>query len=93
MKKEKEDREPVLFSWKQSDPIEHFLSLSDWFRQKLLLLQTPNAKKKDVFLPEEILPLPSWVVPHDIDIPIEPFAKKLEEINVPYVEYLNSRSA
>ncbi len=89
----KENREPILFSWNQSDRIERFLSLANWFKQKLLLLQTPNAKKKDVFLPEEILPLPSWVVPHEIDIPIEPFEKKLEEINVPFVEYLNSKSA
>jgi hypothetical protein len=93
MKKEKEEREPVLFSWSKSDRIERFLSLSEWFREKLLLLQTPNAKKKDVFLPEEILPLPFWGVPHEIDIPIKPFAKKLEEINVPYVEYLKSISA
>ena len=93
MKKAKEDREPVLFSWDQADRIERFLSLSDWFKQKLLLLQTPNAKKKDVFLPEEILPLPSWVIAHDIDIRIEPFAKKLEEINAPYVEHLNAKCA
>lgn len=91
MKKEKEDREPVLFSRDQADQIETFLKVSEWFRQKLLLLQTPNTKKKDVFLPEETLPLPSWVLAHDIDIPIEPFAKKLEEINAPFVEYLNSK--
>ncbi|MBY0273033.1 MAG: hypothetical protein K2X02_06485 [Alphaproteobacteria bacterium] len=89
--KHKKYKELVLFSWDQADQIEHFLRLSAWFRQKLLLLQTPNTKKKDVFLPEEILPLPSWVVPHEIDIPMEPFAKKLEEINAPFVEYLNSK--
>ena len=91
--KHKKYRELALFSWNQSDRIERFLSLSEWFRRKLLLLQTPNAKKKDVFLPEEILPLPSWVVSHEVDIPIEPFEKKLEEINAPFVEYLNSKSA
>jgi hypothetical protein len=86
----KKYRELVLFSWDQADQIETFLRLSAWFREKLLLLQTPNTKKKVVLYPEEIIPLPSWVVPHEIDIPIEPFEKKLEEINAPFVEYLKS---
>ncbi len=93
IKKENGQGEPLLFSWNQPDRIDRFLRLSHWFRQKFLLLQTPNTKKKGVFLEEEILPLPSWVNSEGIDIPIEPFEKKLEEINAPYVEYLNSKFA
>ncbi len=93
MKIENKQEDTLLFFQNQPDRISQFLSLAHWFREKFLLLQTPNTKKKDVFLEEEILPLPSWVNSQGIDIPIEPFEEKLEEINAPYVEYLNSKSA
>lgn len=93
IKRENAERGALLFSWDQSDRIDRFLSLSHWFRQKFLLLYTPNATKKEVFLEEEILPLPAWVTSENIDISIEPFGKKLEEINAPYVELINSATA
>ncbi|OJW50232.1 MAG: hypothetical protein BGO67_02580 [Alphaproteobacteria bacterium 41-28] len=90
VKRENAGKESLLFSWNEADQIERFLSLSHWFRQKFLLLYTPNATKKEVFLEEEILPLPAWVTSENINVSIEPFEKKLEEINAPYVELINS---
>lgn len=93
IKRENAERGSLLFSWDQPDRIDRFLSLSHWFRQRFLLLYTPNATKKEVFLEEEILPLPAWVSSENIDVSIEPFEKKLEEINAPYVELINSATA
>ena len=92
LKKTNGQTDTLLFSWNQSNQIEHFLSLAHWFRQQFLRLHTPNTKKKNVFLEEELLPLPAWVKSDGIDILINPFEKKLQEINAPYLEYLNSRA-
>jgi hypothetical protein len=93
LEKERGGEPSILFSWDQPNQIERFFSLAYGFRQKFLLLYTPNTKKQNMFLEEEILPLPAWVKSEGIDILIEPFEERLQEINAPYEEYMKSRSA
>lgn len=93
LEKERGGEPSILFSWDQPNQIERFFSLSHGFREKFLLLYTPNTKKKNIFLEEEILPLPLWVKSDGVDLLIEPFEEKLQEINAPYEELMKSRSA
>jgi hypothetical protein len=69
----KEQEGHDLFFMATRERIERFLSLSQWFRQELLLLQTPNVKGNILFSKEMLLSLPAWVSTEEIDISIEPF--------------------
>lgn len=69
------------FSLAEPEQIQKFLSLSHWFRKKLLILQTPNVKEKSLFSEEILLSLPSWVNSDDVHIAIDPLEDKLLKIN------------
>lgn len=66
-----------------ADPaqIQKFLSLSHWFRKKLLILQTPNVKEKSLFSEDTLLSLPSWVNSDDVHITIDHLEDKLLKTN------------
>ena len=66
-----------------SEDIERFLSLSHWFRKKLLDLQTRNVKNKTFFTEDSLIPLPSWVDSEHIDLPLALYKEKIEEIFEP----------
>lgn len=70
-----------LFKLNTPEQIKEFFSLAQWIRQELLYLQTPNVKGKSLFSEETLLPLPSWVTINDIDLALDPFEDKLQEIN------------
>lgn len=60
--------------------IKEFLSLSEWIKEKLLSVRTPNVKDEHLFLREDFLCLPSWIEIDRLDLSMEPFWDKLEEI-------------
>lgn len=60
--------------------IERFLKLSHLFRTKLVCLQTPNVKNKTFLTEETLISLPTWINSDDIDLPIEPYEEKIQEI-------------
>jgi hypothetical protein len=62
------------------DHIEEFLKTAHWLRKRLLGIKTPNTKMKIMFSEEALLPLPLWVESDNLDIPLEPFQERLEEI-------------
>jgi hypothetical protein len=65
----------------KAEHVQQFLSVSHWFRKKLLLFYTPNIKHGALFSKKTLLSLPSWIASDDIDILIDPFEDKLQEIN------------
>jgi len=69
------------FSLAEPEQIQKFLSLSHWFRKKLLILQTPNVKEKSLFSEDTLLSLPSWVNSDDVHIIIDPLEDKLLKAN------------
>ena len=60
--------------------IEEFLKTAHWLRKKLLDIETPNTKQNIMFPEEALLSLPPWVNSDDINITLEPFKERLEEI-------------
>jgi len=60
--------------------IEKFLKVSHKLRTKLLTLETPNSKEKNLFTPSSLIPLPDWVSSDDIHITVEPLEEKLRHI-------------
>jgi len=74
------EEENPCFLFGDSVQIQSFLERSYWIRQKLLLIQTPNAKQKYLFAEDCLLPLPPWLKLDNISFPLEPFKDKLEEI-------------
>jgi hypothetical protein len=75
--------------WESSlDTIETFLSVAHWFRRNLLFLERPNFKDKVFLTEKDLCPLPLWVQSKGIDLPIEPFKKRLKEL-VLSAEYID----
>ncbi|MBX9804316.1 MAG: hypothetical protein K2Y18_01030 [Alphaproteobacteria bacterium] len=68
------------FSLTQPEHIGKFLSLSHWFRAKLLTLKTPNVKEKFMFSEESLLSLPEWISSNDIHISIDLYEDKLQKL-------------
>jgi len=69
------------FSLTCPEKIQSFLSLSHWVRKKLLSFRTPNIKQKSSFSQEALLSLPVWINSDDLQISIDPFEDKLQELN------------
>lgn len=73
--------------WKMPDlsrktpkQINKFLCTSLWFRERLLWLYKPNVKGNIFFTEEMLIKLPAWVNVREIEIPIQPFKDKLQEL-------------
>lgn len=75
------ERNTPSFSFEHPAQIHKFLSLSHWFRKKLLILQTPNVKEKSLFSEETLLSLPAWINSDDVHMTIDPLGDKLLKIN------------
>ena len=73
----KEQDQIDLFSTPSPHQIAKYLSLSQWFREALLILGTPNVKGNILFSEEMLLSLPSWVSAEDVDLSVEPFEDML----------------
>ena len=71
---------PSFFTLKAPQQIEQFLSLSHWFRKKLLGLETPNVKEKLFFSDQTLIPLPDWIMSDKVNISIEPYQDIIERI-------------
>jgi hypothetical protein len=80
------------FSLTQPEHIEKFLSLSHWLRAKLLTLETPNVKERFMFSGKSLISLPEWISSDDIQITIDPYEEKLQQINVLVNNALKSQS-
>ena len=65
------------FTLTKPSQIEKFLKLSHKLRTKLLTLETPNSKEKNLFTPSSLMPLPDWIDSDDIHITVEPLEDKL----------------
>jgi hypothetical protein len=74
------DKEDVVLT--NAEQITEFLSLSHWIRKKLLAIETPNVKGKVLIAEDALVSLPSWVNSDGIDIPLDVFEHKLQEIGV-----------
>jgi hypothetical protein len=74
-------KENPSFSFADPKHIQEFLEQSYWIRQKLLLIQTPNAKQKCLFTEDSLIPVRPWVKLDNSSFPLEPFQDKLDEIN------------
>jgi hypothetical protein len=75
-----EENDPS-FSLDCPEKIRSFLSLSHWVRKKLLSFHTPNIKQKSSFSEEVLLSLPTWINSDDLQISLDPFEDKLQELN------------
>jgi len=82
LKREKQRDEDSFFVIKNPEQIERFLSIAHWFRKKLLSIKTPNVKTKSLFSEELLLSFSSWVNNEEVDIDIEDFDDKRQELKV-----------
>jgi hypothetical protein len=63
-----------------SDLVEKFFNVSHCLQTRLLPIKTPNVKEGSLFSKKALLPLPEYLKGGEIEIPIEPFNEKLQEI-------------
>lgn len=69
-----------LSSLNEVSRIKTFLETAHWLRKELLRLETPNIKMNSLFLEESLLPLPSGIKSDRVNISLDPFQEKLQEI-------------
>jgi len=74
------DEDMPTFSFNEPKQIQEFLKLSEWVRQKLLSIQTPNIKEKTLFSEDSFLPLPPWINLDDFNYHLDPLQDRLEEL-------------
>jgi hypothetical protein len=60
--------------------VKHFLSIAEWIKEKLLSVRTPNIKGEHLFLREDFFHLPAWIKIDNLNLQLDPFWDKLEEI-------------
>jgi hypothetical protein len=77
--------------------IKRFLSISEWIKEKLLSIRTPNVKEVRMFLKEDFLDLPAWIEVDKVDLRLEPFQDKLNELDekadIAYQKYIEAERA
>lgn len=62
------------------EQVQRFITIAQWFRNSLLLLERRNVKGKVFLKGEALCPLPNWVQFQEIKLPIEPFKERVREI-------------
>lgn len=60
------------------EDMQKVLTLTQWFRNELLQLQTPNVKEKAFLEEDNLIDLPSWLVPLNTDILTDVFREKID---------------
>jgi hypothetical protein len=64
---------------------------------RVLSLRTPKAKGEHMFLKEDFLALPVWIELDNVELDLEPFRDKLEEIekkgDIVFEKYLEAQRA
>ncbi len=71
--------ESDLYS-KTPEQINSFFARADWIKQRIESMKTPNVEGQSLFFKAPLVSLPKWVDSKNIEIPLEPFQTRVDEI-------------